>query len=229
MKFAFLLLVIMPTSLLAQSDKENKENNKRPVRIALRAGLYFSRPEFSNMSTGVQKPTGDDAFYAGVQVDIPLSRRLSIAPEVLYAMSSYQTSLPPLYVDDLSHLLVPLLFRYKLGKVSLLAGPQAEVLLNATGRYLERAPDSDPDYSFYDKIGDINGVGYSNFSMSGVVGIEWIFKHRFGLDARYQFGLTNTKGKPTKDIIPVMSGLSDNIKVNAFQVGLIFRFGKRPK
>jgi hypothetical protein len=224
----FLSPVFLCVSVLLSAQSTTKQHQPS-IRFAIRAGLFSSTFTFEDLPVNQQKPTGDDAFYAGIQFDVPLSNKASVSPEVLYARSSNQTYISRLWFNDLSHLYIPVLFKYKFGKVSILTGPQAEFLLSATGDYLEKAPPTDPNYSYYQKRGSIKGTGYSSFTLSGVAGVEWIFKHRFGIDARYQFGLTNFRSADDPDITPISPSLSDNIKTSGFQAGLIYRFGKNPK
>ncbi|WP_290713811.1 porin family protein, partial [Flavihumibacter sp. CACIAM 22H1] len=172
-------------------------------RIAVKAGLFGSRFQFNNLPEGIANPKGDDAFYAGLQLDIPIGKSISITPELLYAESSATVYDAGLYSDFFSHVFLPVLLRYRIGKVSILAGPQAEFLLSAKGWYFEKAPDDDPDYRYYLKSGSVKEMGYTSFTLSGIVGAEWIFKYRFGVDARYKFGITNFRSDYSNpDFIP---------------------------
>lgn len=220
-KVALVALCLTGITITKGQDAPNPE--KRPVRVGIRAGLHLSRFSFKGLPSEFSKPSGEDAFYAGLQFDIPVSKKLSIAPELLYAYSSVQSfksssniSTQALCFDDLSHLLLPVLLKYKVGHVSFSAGPQAEFLLSANGVYVENN---------IVKNGDLKDRSYSKFGLSGVVGIEWVFKYRFGIDARYQFGLTDAKASNAASLL---SENAESIKINAFQAGLFFRFGKKP-
>lgn len=230
MKRIYILTAICLFVSLALKAQTEIEPTKPPVRLAVRTGIFGSRYVFNNLPDGQKNPEGDDSFYAGLQADIPLSKNISVVPEVVYAQSSNNTYIGGLYGDFFKNLFVPVLVKYKLGKVSLMAGPQADFLLDAKGWYLEKAPESDPDYNYYFKSGDIKGKSYSNFTLSGVIGAEWVFKYRFGIDARYQFGLTNFRSdyKDFETVKPLIASLSDDIKFNGFQAGIFFRFGKKP-
>jgi hypothetical protein len=220
-------LLFFPVLLIAQ---DSAKKTKPPVRLAIKAGLFGARFQFNNLPDGRKNPEGDDMYYAGIQADIPLNKKLSVASEVLYARSSLNTYIGGLYSDYFSHVFVPVLFKYRIGKVSVMAGPQAEFLLTAKGRYFEKAPEDDPDYNYYFKYGNIKGISYSDFTVSGVVGAEWIFKYRLGIDVRYKFGITNFRSDyRNPDLEPLIAPLSEDIKFNGFQAGLLFRFGKKPK
>jgi len=221
MKFALVALCLTGITIAKAQDASTPE--KRPVRVGIRAGLHFSRFSFKELPSEFSKPSGEDAFYAGLQFDIPVNKKLSIAPELLYAYSSVQSfksssniSSQALCFDDLSHILLPVLLKYKVRHISFSAGPQAEFLLSANGVYVENNTI---------KTGDLKDRSYSNFGLSGVVGIEWVFNYRFGIDARYQFGLTDAKASNAASLL---TENAESIKMNAFQAGLFFRFGKKP-
>lgn len=229
-RIAIILIVLLSFVPVLSKAQDSIRQYKLPVRLAVKAGLFGSRFKFNNLTEGRKNPEGDDMYYAGIQADIPLNKKLSVAPEVLYAKSSLNTYIGGLYHDYFSHVFVPVLFKYKIGKVSVMAGPQAEFLLTAKGRYFEKAPEDDPDYNYYFKYGNIKGISYSDFTISGVVGAEWVFKYRFGIDARYKFGITNFRSDyRNPDLEPLIAPLSEDIKFNGFQAGLFFRFGKKPK
>ena len=211
--FVIQLIFLLISTLAVAQNNENKH-----VRFGLRAGVYFSRFTFKDLPPEYSKPKGDDAFYAGVQVDIPLSTKLSLTTEALYALSSsqsYDDLTRNLYQDELSHILVPAMLKYKFGKVGLLAGVQGEFLLSANGSYIE---------DNYIRNGDIKDRSYKGFGMSGVLGAEWVFKYRFGIDARYQFGLTDIRASNGSTLMTDYG----TIKANAFQAGIFYRFGKKP-
>lgn len=199
------------------------------VRFGLRSGIYYSRFNFSNLPSEYRKPDGDETFYAGVQIDIPVSKKISIVPEVLYAISRVSSYIDGLgiYDDNLSHILIPVSFKYKIGKLGLSAGPQAEVLLSAKGYYRSSTLQYDPISNVYYATlehGDIKNDSYRKLGFSGVLGAEYVFKYRFGIDARYQFGLTDFRASNGSTLMTQYG----KIQMHAFQAGLFFRFGKKP-
>jgi opacity protein-like surface antigen len=215
MKQKSIAILLLLSTLSIYVNAQTKQHNA--VRIALRAGTYFSRFKFTGLPATYRKPDGDDAVYGGVQVDIPLSSKLSMAPEALYAISSVSSYIngPGLYSDDLSNILIPVLLKYKLGKISLFAGPQAEILLSANGAYINTTTNSIEQ-------GDIKNDSYSKFGVSAVLGVEWVFKNHFGIDARYQQSLTDMRASNGTTLFTYQG----SIKMHAFQTGLFFRFGK---
>lgn len=214
MKLCLMLFGIMGAIHAINAQKE-------PVRIGLRAGLYSPSYKFSALPSSFTKIEDEAALYAGIQVDIPLAKKLSVIGELLYGIASIQAySNAPNYIfhDEMSYLLVPALVKYKLGKVGLLAGLQGEFLLSAEGHYYDAQSNSI-------KIGDITPNSYKKFGVDGVLGAEWVFKYRFGIDARYQFGFRKANAGNAASWISENS----NIKMNAFQTGIFFRFGKKQK
>lgn len=206
----FVFLFSIPFYTTAQDTA-----SKQRVRLAIRGGVFLSNQSISNLPSGFEKPKGDAAIYGGLQIDIPISKKISIVPEVLYAISgvsAYSDGNPQgLFDDELNHLLIPLQFKFKANKFGLFAGPQADILIKAKGN-------TGPSY--YN--GDITDSSYKKFGMSGVLGLEYVFKYRFGIDARYQFSLTDARADNGKSIFTSYG----DIKRSAFQIGLFYRFGK---
>lgn len=208
----FLFLFSTPFLTIAQDSA-----SKQRVRLAIRGGVFLSNFSIKDLPSSFEKPKGDAAVYGGLQVDIPLSKRISIVPEVLFAVSgisAYSDNPQGLFDDELNHLFVPLLFKYKAGNFGLFAGPQADFLLKAKGA-------TGPSY--YN--GDITDSSYRKSSFSGVLGVEYVFKYRFGIDARYQFSLSDMRADKGNTVFTSYG----DIKMSAFQIGLFYRFGKKPK
>ncbi len=222
MNKTIICLILLVTAVNVYGQKER-------TRIALRAGVHVPLIDYVNLPADFSKPDVQASVYGGFQVNLPVGEKLSIAPEAVlcfYEAQSYSTSLRSIQHDGILQALVPVLFRYRLGKVSVFAGPQAQFLLSAKGSWLKETPD-DPDYSHYLEQGaNITSKSYSVFGISGVIGAEWVFKYRFGIDARYQLGFSDFRGKNPEG---VLTKSSEKIRADAFQAGLFFRFGKKPR
>lgn len=205
---------------------------KRPLLIGVKAGYLHSNFNLSNLpSSDFSKPKSDDAIYAGITADIPLSRKISIMPEVLYTLvpgiQSYYNGVGPMH-DEFSHVLIPLLFKYKLGHWGIYLGPQANILATAKGFYYSSTLYYDPltnSYYHYALSGNIKDSSYSKFSLSGIVGIEYTFKYRFGFEVRYEKGLGDYRASNAASVLTKPG----SIQHSAIQAGLYFRFGKKPK
>jgi hypothetical protein len=194
-----------------------QEKHHDAVRIALRAGVFSSH--FKVQSSYDASFTGDDAFYAGIQVQIPIAPKLYISPEFLYAISSvtiHDNQLTGSIVasDYLSHVLIPVQLKYQAGNLGLYAGVQTELLVNAsnavTGIYKDK---------------NVTDSSYKKVSFSAIAGAEFVFKYRFGIDVRYHHSLSNMRASNGSTFF------TDNgsIKLNGLQAGIFFRFGRKPK
>lgn len=194
-----------------------QEKPSRAVRIGLRAGAYFS--SFKVQSRYNASFTGDAIAYAGIQVQIPIAPKWYITPEVLYAASSvtfHDNSLGGTIVasDDLSHILIPVQLKYQVGKLGLYAGGQVAILASAKSTLI----------SIY-KNRNVTDSSYKKMNFSGIVGAEFVFNYRFGIDARYQWGFSNMRA--SNGSTPVTD--NGSVKMSAFETGIFFRFGKKPK
>lgn len=216
---ALFLIATLPAPLYLKAQE--KEYSKYPscnkVRVGLRTGIYFS--SFHIQSRYNASFTGDAMYYAGVQLQIPVAPKLYINPEILYAASSVtyhdnQFGGTILASDDISHILIPVQLKYQLGKLGLYAGVQAAILTSARATVIQVYKDLNVTDSSYKKTG-----------FSGVAGAEFVFSYRFGIDARYNWNFSNMRASNGS------TAMTDNgtVKMSAFETGLFFRFGKKPK
>lgn len=210
---AFVFVVVFFSITTAQEKRREK------VRIGLRGGVYLSN--FKTQTSLDVSFTGDATVYGGVQVQIPVAKNLYIVPEVLYAFTSltYHSENPytrgTIFGSEyLSQILVPVQLKYQVGKFGFYLGGQADILANTKATLINVYKDRDFTDSSYKKV-----------SFSAIAGAEFVFKYRFGIDFRYHQSLLNMRANNGRTFA------TDNgsIKLNAFQAGLFFRFGKRPK
>lgn len=100
---------------------------KRPSRIGIRAGVYQPLLKYSNLPSDFTKPTQETGVYGGLQADVPISQKVSVRPEIIAVIYSTQSYSPSTFAwvisEDISQIQVPVLFCYRLGKVSIFAGP----------------------------------------------------------------------------------------------------------
>jgi hypothetical protein len=179
--------------------------------IGIKTGLNFS-----TFNASVTKPVIDHFaqepwFYAGVQAQLGVGKNFSIQPELFWVGNRQQVYLNTPYAireEDLNQLSLPILAKYHLGKVALYTGPQFDFLLSAK-----------------DNAGQSKN-GYKKISFNAVIGAEWVFKYRFGIETRYVFGLSNMA--TSNGEADVTSQANQNLKINALQAGLFFRIGKKP-
>lgn len=180
---------------------------KRKLAVAPRAGLNFTSFKINGLPEDFTNLKGDDNIYAGLQLGIPIGKKLSLLVEGTYALSAvsaYDTRFGQLYTDELSHIFVPLLLKFSTGQFGFYAGPQMQFLTSAKGQ-----------------IQDIKAFSYNEFGISGLVGIEFMFRFGLGIEARYQYGLTDNRAENGQTFLTEYG----KIQMNAFQTGLFFRIG----
>lgn len=166
---------------------------------------------------------GDDAgdanmfvgFNAGFFVEIPVTDKLTIQPEILYSAQGSKSE-GPLVIDGslydvkatmkLNYINIPVMFKYNVvEKFSLEAGPYVGFLTTAKMKV------------------DVDGYGSATEDMKDLVkstdigialGMNYEFSDVIFANVRYQGGLTQIGD----------TGEGDNIKNSVFQLGLGFRF-----
>lgn len=170
--------------------------------FGLKGGLNLSTWSNDNDSRGYSNRTG---YHAGVFSTVHLGPFFAIQPEVVY--SSQGTK----YTDvanrehnlQMNYLNIPVMAQVKVGGgLYAQAGPQIGFLMNVK-----------------DKVGDVE-TGFFNkddFKKTDVAlgfGLGFAGVSPFGVDARYNLGLTN-----------INEGGSSNIKNNTLQIGVTYRLG----
>jgi hypothetical protein len=208
-----LLIAVFQNSISAQDNS---------FHVGPKAGINFSMFNVSKFESPVTGIKNDNGFYAGLQFEARLNKKFSLQPEIFYIENSatdYEgtgASKRVLNSENLKHISIPILAKLHAGKFGFYVGPQISLLVKATTF----------DNSIPAEV-DVTDKSYTKTSWSGVFGIEYVFKHRFGIDARYQLGLSNSRDSDGITALTFPDG--QNIKLNGFQTGLFFRFGKKPK
>jgi hypothetical protein len=195
---------------------------ERPFGLGIKAGFNF--PLFNAVKPPeIDRLQNDGWFYVGLQSQIRLSKKFSLQPEAFWMRSGVQEYFSnPYGISDeqISQLAIPILAKYHLGKVSLYGGLQANILLKVNQWGYDAIQEEH-------KYVDYTDSSYKKMSWGGVVGIEWVFKYRFGIDARYIVGLSNLRASNGTSHLTYAD--NQNLKISCFQTGLFFRFGKKPK
>ncbi|MDB5205867.1 MAG: hypothetical protein JWR72_942 [Flavisolibacter sp.] len=211
------LTLCVSTALFAQ---ETKPQLVTPMAVKTRFGIRAGA-NLANVRLNEFKPTEPDvnqktSFHVGAFVNIPISPMFRFQPEVEYSgqgskVSKYRLTdraTTAAYEQDLSYVNVPLMLQYmtKSG-VMIEAGPQPGWLLNASQ---DGPGDTDTDnHTYFDK-----------FNLSIGAGLGYLSRIGLGINARYNFGLTNT--------LEDDNGTSNNgpeVKNQVFQIGLVYQFG----
>lgn len=164
------LLFLFAVTAMAQSK----------VRVGIKGGANYSTLALKGNSPTINDITEKVGFLAGMFVNIPAGTKFSVQPEIFYSqMGAYinnKTLLQSQY--RLNYLSVPLLAKVNLTKhLSLIAGPQADVVVGATKVV---------------NAGRQNALSdFKESSFAGVAGFELWPAQRLGLSARYIYGFSN--------------------------------------
>lgn len=205
------ILSAVAIMLFGFMSAQEKEQSKSDVKFGAKGGINFA-----NLG-------GDDAgdasvyvgFNVGMFVEIPVTDKLIIQPELLYSAQGSKSE-GPLVVDGslydvkatlkFNYINVPVMFKYKVvEKFSLEAGPYVGFLTAAKIKV-----EVDGYGSETEDIKDI--VKLTDFGLA--LGMNYEFSDVIFANARYQGGLTQIGD----------SGEGDDIKNSVFQLGLGFRF-----
>lgn len=163
------------------------------TQFGLKAGLNVS----SVAVTGADDLDSKAGLHVGGLAHIHLNRHFALQPEVVYSMQGGKTNNSEL---KLNYINIPLLAQYMLNDgFRLQTGPQLGFLTMAKSKVNDLEVNRKDDYA---------GVDFS-----WAFGAGYIFPQGWGIDARYNLGITN---------------VSDNNAFEArnrvFQVGLFYQF-----
>lgn len=146
-----------------------------PAKFGLKGGLNLSRLSFSNSSSDFR--TG---FHFGGLAHIHLTPSFSLQPEIYFSTQGAEYESGNNDVEEkLSYINIPLLLQYNFANgFRLQAGPQLGVLV--------------------DSEVEVNGVetntssnNYNNVDFSVPIGVSYLGYSGFGVDARFNLGLSN--------------------------------------
>jgi hypothetical protein len=192
---AFVVLLCLGLVAAAQDDP----------KFGLKGGLNVSTLNY-NDNTDAEWKTG---FHLGGLAHIHLTPSFSLQPEVYY---SSQGAKLPLQNNNtmrlnLSYINVPLLLQYNFANgFRLQGGPQVGFLAGVS-----------------DKVNDVelNNVSTANYKAVDVslpLGLSYLGLSGFGVDTRYNIGLTN-----------INKAANPTAKNGVFQVGVFYLFDHRHK
>jgi hypothetical protein len=170
------------------------------VNFGLKGGLNMASVA-NNENNNVENRI---AYYAGLFANIPMSSQIAIQPEVVYSSqgAKYDFGNDKLNLN-LNYVNIPVMVQAMVGR----------------GFYGEVGPQLGILTSVSDKINDM-GLGavekddFKSTDISFGVGLGYKGVSGFGINTRYNFGLTNINNSGTA-----------NIKNNVLQVGLTLQLG----
>lgn len=193
MKKSIISTVILCLSVIATSAQKYKIGIKAGVNASKISGTSFN-DEFKL------------SYHAGVFGEFEINKKLGIQPEIIFSQSQgsvVNTGTVLVFTNtnfdySLNYINIPLLLRYKIGKVLVLnAGPQYSILLN------------DDTKLYYNSVKSAFKSG--DFAIVG--GLQLEFKY-LRVYARYNIGLDNVNDLNN----------NENWKSQQIQAGIGFKF-----
>ena len=174
--------IFLCTAVTAQTEK---------IKLGVKAGLNISSLNFDESELNSSDKTG---FSAGIMVEVPLTKKFSIQPEMLYSQQGAKTSYSVADVTnsqykskmELNYLNIPVMLKYYVAKgLSLQAGPQIGILLEANNDYHD-------NFLGYNNHENFDLKKYSSGIDSSVnFGLGYQFKDKLYADIRYNISYTD--------------------------------------
>lgn len=173
-KLLLLLTFFLTTGFL------KAQNSTSGVSFSFKAGLNLSTMNFSKASAVSPDPVKGKwttGFLAGISMDVPLSGPLYLQPEYLYLRAGGEDK-NSAAAYTMSYLSLPVLFGYHFSeKLSLVAGPQFDLLISSD----EKANSSSSSITH----------DTEERSISAAAGLEYNLTDLLSLNARYVHGFNH--------------------------------------
>ncbi len=190
MKKIFFLTAMLTGSLLIKAQKAH-------VELGLKGGLNvatLSSPAYNSIDSRIS------ANFGGL-AHIHLSKEIAIQPELLFSgQGAKQTKEGKEFKTNLNYLQIPVLLQYLIGTgFRLETGPQFGFLLSANSKV--------------DNVTTDVNYAYKTMDVAWVFGAGYLTPSGFGIDARYNLGLSN---------INDISATKINNRV--FSIGIFYQF-----
>jgi len=179
-----LLIITLITHLNAQeSVTPDYAKAIGSVKFGLKGGVNFSTQDF-------KYATSDDSFdldsaslialHFGAFVDIPMSEKINLRPELLYSVEGSKIDLFfTEFEQKFTFIKLPVLISYRIiNNLSIQAGPQFGLLI-------------DEDLNVPVDDAEILDSSYKNFEFSAAIGLEYNLSEALLVGARYNIGLTD--------------------------------------
>ena len=189
MKKVFLLLTLVSGSLLLKAQH---------VELGLKGGLNVATISYPSTNSNIDPRI---SVNLGGLAHIHLSKEFAVQPELLFSGQGYkQTKSDVVYKTNLNYVQLPILLQYLIGTgFRIETGPQFGALLSA--KY--KAGDVSVDVKDH----------YKKIDAAWVFGAGYLTSSGFGIDARYNLGLS----KINNDNDPKISN-------RVFAVGVFYQF-----
>ncbi len=198
MKTIVLIISFSAVALFAHAQKKHSDAHMQPhVEFGLKGGLNIAGVHVQNTSSPDPKPS----FHLGGLAHIHVTKYFAVQPEIMYSGQGFkQTIANTDYKYNLHYINIPVLAQFMVGDgFRLETGPQLGILAAAR-----------------QKVGgasnDIKG-NYKPVDFGWVVGAGYIFPSGFGIDARYNLGISN-----------INDVSATNVNNRVFQAGVFYQF-----
>ncbi len=179
-----LLLSIIAATLLFQTYAQESE-----FQLGAKAGLNFA-----SLNGDLEDAKGRTSFHLGGMVEVPLTDKLSVQPELLFSSQGAKFDSDAL---SLNYVNVPIMAKYYVTEeISIEAGPYVGFLLSANFKYETEDDDLNPNTSgerSNTKASEKQDVKDDIKSLDFGLNIGLGYKMPSGLNfaARYTLGLAN--------------------------------------
>ncbi|WP_312090921.1 porin family protein [Chryseobacterium sp.] len=177
------------SKIKSQTEFE-KKNSK--IRLGVKAGVNFSNIYEKETGFNYGNKTG---IHIGGLVQIPISNKLFLQPELLYSMQGSIATIPEESTElkmKMNYLTIPVIVKYNIfEKFNIEAGPQIGFLLssNITANY------KDEDAIFDDGL-TLNDKEYKNkIDFSFGLGASYEINKNIFVGIRYNVGISNVYKK----------------------------------
>lgn len=185
------------------------------IEVGARAGYNYSSLRGDTAKDLDTK--GRSGYHAGLFVEVPISERFSIQPEVVYSTQGAKwegaTGDVELKTQNIN---VPVLAKiYVADGFNVQVGPQVGFNTGA---------DWDYDGKLIHLTDKIDDDALSSVNFGAVVGAGYKMAEGLTIDARYNFGLTNIFDEDNKSLTELNISDDNDFKNGVFSVGLGYSF-----
>lgn len=192
MKRIFFVTALSMGVVLAQA-----QNGSAHTEFGVKAGVNIANVSVENSTN----PDARASLYVGGLAHVHLSREFAIQPEVLYSSQGYKYTFNGVdYKIPINYITIPILAQYMFGEgFRIETGPQPGIMVSARSK--SGGNSSDVKSTF------------KTFDLSWAFGLGYLTHSGFGIDARYNLGLTDINN----------SG-GGSIKNRVFAAGVFYQF-----
>lgn len=203
-KFTFAILFMALTAALQAQE----------FHFGLTAGATYGGVQ---VNSEFEKPSSVIGYNFGVFAELPLSNKFSLRPELKYQTLGYNYD-----IDDeeeldglqtkMKYLTLPVLLEYSLVEnLKVVLGPYVAMKLGVDGRLIA-FEEEESEFGAYEWVSESDHFKALDVGVSA--GLHYQIGTRFGLNARYNMGLSNIlKGE----------GFGEKVRNRYFSLGLSCR------